>query len=145
MSRLPKTPNQQVQEEYDGEWQGHIVEDLSDYGSVCEDAKKDLVKDKGDNSYGVHHFLALVRVAGILNQGDPAEYETDDGQLVAKIDLVPEDVLLDLCLSVPGQLEATSDEEEENQDDLGGRLKSAVDEAGKFGEEAVVLDHLLVL
>ena len=63
---LPDAPNEHVQEEDDGDWEGHIVEHLSDYGSVGEDAEEDLDKDEGDDSYGVHHFLALVGVAGIL-------------------------------------------------------------------------------
>ena len=79
MSGLPDAPNEHVQEEDDGEWQRHVVEDLSNHGGVGEDAEEDLDNYEGDDSYDVHHIPALVGITGILYQRDPAEDKADDG------------------------------------------------------------------
>ena len=51
----------------------------------------------------------------------------------------------DFCCVLPGGLDSACDEEEEGEDDLNRRLKSAVDEASQFGQKSVAITHLLIV
>ena len=135
------TPNEEVDHEDETDGDNYPLPDEDEDGRVAEDPEEDVGQDESDHSQGV---FALVGVGYILDERDPAEDEADDGDVGAKTDFVAKRVH-DLGGVLPGGLDSARDEEEQGQDDLDGRLKGAVDQAGQLGKEPVVSDHLLVL
>ena len=108
---------------------------------VAEDPEENVGQDEGDHREGV---FALVGVGNVLDQGDPADDEADDGEVGAEADRVAQGVS-DHSDVKPGGLDAACDEEEEGQDDLHRGLESSVDQAGQLGEELVVGAHVVVI